>query len=85
MKSLRLDDRLAERLALAARREGVSESEFIRRAVARAVDEAQPLELPSDLADIIGVGSLGVQAAHRTGEAFREVLEERAKTAWFTR
>jgi metal-responsive CopG/Arc/MetJ family transcriptional regulator len=85
MKSLRIDEGLAERLRRAARREGVSESEFIRRAVARAVEETQPVELPSELADIVGVGKLGIQAAHRVGEAFREMLEEKAKSDWFTR
>ena len=80
MKSLRLDDELAERLARCARAEGVSESEFVRRAIQQAVDSAEPIELPgawSDLKGIIGAVRLdGPPVAHRTSEAFEEMLWE---------
>jgi predicted DNA-binding protein len=79
MKSLRLDDELAERLASCARADGVSESEFMRRAIQQAVDSAEPLEIPEDLKDIIGVGRLGLggTASRRTGELFAEGLWEK--------
>jgi negative regulator of replication initiation len=78
MKSLRLDDELAERLASCARADGVSESEFIRRAIQQAVDSAEPIEIPEDLKGIIGVGRLGLggTASRRTGELFTEMLWE---------
>lgn len=74
MKSLRLDDELAERLARTARADGISESEFVRRAIQQAVDSAEPLELPEDLKGIIGSIRLGESVAHRTGEVFTEML-----------
>jgi hypothetical protein len=80
MKSLRLDDELAERLARCARADGVSESEFIRRAIQQAVDSAEPLDLPEEWSDLKGIiGSVrlnGPSVSHRTGEVFTEMLWE---------
>jgi predicted DNA-binding protein len=65
-KSLRLDDDLAERLLSCARADGLSESEFIRRAIQQALDSAEPLEIPATLTVD------GVLSTYRTrdGQAF---------------
>jgi hypothetical protein len=77
VRSLRLDPNLDERVRQAAEKEGVSVSEFLRRAAVDRVDRVLA-ELPSQrLADVIGsVRGDGADVASRTGEVFTDLLVE---------
>ena len=81
MRSLRLEEALEKRMELAAAREGVSVSEFIRRAVAERADVA--LAGPTNaelLADVIGVAPSRLDdggVAHRVKDAYQQQLDER--------
>lgn len=77
MRSLRLDDELEERLQQAAAVRGESLSEFIRRAVDERA-EATLSRRAGAFDDVLGVVHGGGGRARRTGEAFRNVLAERA-------
>ncbi len=78
MRSLRLESELERRIELAAAREGVSVSEFIRRAAASRADVA--LAGPSNLellADVIGVADSGPgheDDSRRVSEIFTEYV-----------
>lgn len=52
--SLKMEEKLDRRLARASKTQGVSKSEFIRRAVERALDEAQPAKLPPTMLELAG-------------------------------
>jgi predicted DNA-binding protein len=74
LKSVRLDPELESRLERAARASAMSQSKFIREALARRCDEVLGGSLAERLAPILGiVHSSGGRAAH-TGAAFRQVL-----------
>jgi hypothetical protein len=81
MRSLRLEEALERRIELAAAQEGVSVSEFIRRAAAERADVA--LAGPTNaelLADVIGVAPSNLDdggVAHRVMDAYREELNEK--------
>jgi hypothetical protein len=81
MRSLRLEEALERRIELAAAREGVSVSEFIRRAAAERADVA--LAGPTNaelLADVIGVAPSKVDdggVAHRVKDAYQLELDEK--------
>jgi hypothetical protein len=77
MRSLRLDDVLEERLQRAAAVRGESVSEFIRRAVGERAD-ATLAGRGGDFDDVLGVVRGGGGRARRTGEAFTDLLAERA-------
>jgi hypothetical protein len=78
MKSLRIDPELERRLQRAAAVSGESLSEFIRRAAAERADATlAPTDGPS-FADVLGVVHGGGGRARRTGEAFTEMVAERA-------
>jgi len=77
VKSVRLDPGLEAKLERAARAVAVSESEFIRDALARRCAEVLGGSLAERLAPVLGiVNSAGGRAA-RTGAAFRQLLARR--------
>jgi hypothetical protein len=81
MRSVRLEAALERRIGLAAAQEGISVSEFIRRAAAERADIA--LAGPTNaelLADVIGVAPSNLDdggVAHRVKDAYREELDEK--------
>jgi hypothetical protein len=79
VKSVRLERGLEARLERAARAAAMSQSEFIRDALARRCDEVLTGSLAERLAPVIGiVRSTGGRAA-RTGAAFRSILARRRR------
>jgi hypothetical protein len=77
MKSLRLDPVLESKLEKAARAVAMSQSAFIRDALARRCDEVLGDSLAERLAPVIGIIESSGGRATRTGAAFREFLAER--------
>jgi hypothetical protein len=74
VKSVRLDPELEEKLERAARAMDMSQSEFIRDAVARRCEEILTSSLADRLNPVIGlIKSSGGRAA-RTGAAFRKAI-----------
>ncbi len=79
MKSVRLDTHLEAKLERAARALAMSQSEFLRDALARRCDEVLGDSLEERLAPVIGiVESSGGRAAH-SGTAFRAALARRRR------
>jgi hypothetical protein len=79
MKSVRLDKTLETRLERASRAMGMSQSEFLRDALARRCDEVLGSSLQQRLAPVIGmVKSSGGRAA-QSGIAFQAALAKRRK------
>jgi len=76
-KSFRLDSGLEARLERAARAEGTSTSESIRRAIGQYCEQVLETTLASRLADVIGLGHGGGGRARRSGEAFRRGIRHR--------
>jgi predicted transcriptional regulator len=77
VKSVRLESDLETRLERAAQMEGVSESEFMRRAIAERVDLRLSDTLENRLEGILGtINSNRGHAAH-AHERYRELLRER--------
>ena len=78
MKSVRLDADLADKLERAARARSMSQSEFIREALARRCEEVLGGSLAERLAPVIGIvqSAGGGRAAH-TGAAFRTLLKRK--------
>jgi hypothetical protein len=79
MKSVRLDKNLEERLERAARALAVSQSEFLREALARRCDEVLGSSLQQRLAPVIGMVKSSGGRAERSGAAFRATLAKRRK------
>ena len=80
MKSVRLDDDLEAKLERAARALAISQSEFLRDALARRCDEVLGGSLGQRLAPVVGiVHSSGGRAAH-SGAAFRAALARRRRS-----
>jgi hypothetical protein len=79
MKSVRLDPRLEANLERAARAAGMSQSEFIRDALARRCEELLGGSLAERLAPVAGVVHSSGGRADRTGAAFREALARRRR------
>ncbi len=79
MKSVRLDRDLQAKLERAARSLAVSQSEFIREAVARRCDEVLGSSLASRLAGVVGIVQSSGGRASRTGAALREILARRRR------
>jgi len=77
MRSVRLDDDLEQLVRRAAKREGTTVSEFLRRAARERAERT--LDAREQLADVIGAVRGGGGRAARTGEAFGEVLAERRR------
>jgi predicted transcriptional regulator len=79
MKSVRLDDNLEAKLERAARALAISQSEFLRDALARRCAEVLGDSLEQRLASVVGiVNSSGGRAAH-SGKAFRTSLARRRR------
>ena len=77
MKSVRLDPELETKLRRAARALDVSQSQFIREALARRCHEVLGDTLAQRLAPVIGsVKSRGGRASN-SGRAFRKLLAKR--------
>ncbi|TAK24189.1 MAG: hypothetical protein EPO26_07200 [Chloroflexota bacterium] len=80
MKSVRLGPERDEQLARAAQAEGLTESEYIRRALDRALAEfAARGTLRERLSDVIGSVRSSGGVARRTSEAFAELMDEERK------
>jgi hypothetical protein len=79
MKSVRLDDDLEQKLERAARAVAMTQSEFLRDALARRCDEVLGGSLAERLGAVVGVVNSSGGRAHRSGAAFREALAKRRK------
>jgi hypothetical protein len=78
MKSVRLDSDLQARLKMAARKTGVSESEFIRAAIAERSDASLADGLEGRLTGLVGaIRSKGGRAT-KAHERYRELLKRRS-------
>lgn len=77
MKSVRLGEELEARLKQAALREGVSESEFIRDAVAERTDSVLSASLEDRLTGVIGAVSSGRNYARNAHQRYRQLLVEK--------
>lgn len=75
MRSVRLDPELDDVVRRAARREGISVSEFLRRSAAERAQRMLPIDELFE--GIVGAVHTGGGVARRTGEAFTELLTER--------
>jgi hypothetical protein len=79
MKSVRLDVELEGKLERAARVVAMSQSEFLRDALARRCDEVLGASLQERLAAVVGILHTSGGQADRTGAAFRDALDKRRK------
>jgi hypothetical protein len=79
MKSVRLDANLEAKLARAARATAMSQSEFIRDALARRCAEVLGDSLAQRLGPVIGVVKSSGGRAERSGATFREALSRRRR------
>lgn len=79
MKSFRLDDETEKKLARAIEEEGISQSEFIRRAINHECDRVFEESLYDEVQDLVGSICAGGGKAEETGEAFEEYLRESSK------
>ena len=78
MRSLRLEPELDDKVRRAAAVKGESVSEFLRNAASARADETFASNPRDRFADVAGVVHGGGGRAERTGQAFRELLEERS-------
>lgn len=76
MKSVRLDTGLEAQLKRAARKEGVSESDFIRAAIAERAESTLGDDLESRLAGIIGAVRAGGGQAADAHQRYRDLLRQ---------
>jgi hypothetical protein len=77
MRSVRLDDETESRVRRAAAIEGVSVSEFLRRAASDRSERILSTGAADRLSDVVGtIRSQGGQA-RRTGRAFGDALAEK--------
>ena len=79
MRSVRLDPGLQTKLERAARAVAQSQSEFIRDALARRCAEVLGDSLAERLAPVVGIVRSAGGRAHRTGQAYREVVGRRRR------
>jgi hypothetical protein len=79
MKSVRLDQELEEKLERAARAVAMSQSEFLRDALARRCDEVLGSSLAERLVPVIGIVNSSGGRADRSGAAFRTAVDKRRK------
>jgi predicted DNA-binding protein len=79
MKSVRLNDELEAKLERAARATAMSQSAFLRDALARRCDEVLGSSLRERLASVVGVVKSSGGRAAQSGAAFRKVLARRRK------
>lgn len=78
--TLRLDPKTRQRIARLARRQRLSTSEVIRKAIAAWADRQEPVTSPYHaMADLIGVVRGGdPKRSERTGRHFASLLKRRA-------
>ena len=79
MKSVRLDHDLEAKLERAARALVMSQSEFLRDALARRCEEVLGESLADRLAPLIGIVKSSGGRAARSGAAFRAAVARRRK------
>jgi predicted transcriptional regulator len=77
MKSVRLDPSLERKLESAARAASMTQSEFIRDALARRCDEVLSGSLAERLAPVVGIVHSSGGRARATGKVFRRLLVQR--------
>ncbi len=77
MKSVRLDDNLQAKLKRAARALAMTQSEFVRDALARRCDEVLGDSLEQRLAPVVGIVNSSGDRAARSGVAFRVAMARR--------
>ncbi len=77
--TLRLDPKTRQRIARLARRQRLSTSEVIRRAIAAWADRQEPVTSPYDaMRDLIGVVRGGnPKRSEQTGRSFSALLKKR--------
>lgn len=80
MRSLRLDDKLEQRLQKAAATEGTTVSEFIRRAADERATRILASGSGDQLSDVIGAVHTSGGRARETGKAFTEVVVDRRRS-----
>ena len=80
MRSLRLDDKLEQRLQKAAATEGTSVSEFIRRAADERATQTLASSTDDQLADVIGAVRSSGGRARKSGKVFTEALADRRRS-----
>ena len=74
MRSVRLDNEMDQRVCRAAELEGISVSEFIRRAAADRSERTLSARAEDRLADVLGTIRSTRKQARRTGSAFTDAL-----------
>lgn len=80
MRSIRLDQQMDDRVRRAAAAEGISISEFLRRAADERAEATLSHLADQRLVDVIGVVRSGKRQARRSGKAFGDLLvDQRAK------
>jgi len=79
MRSVRLDDEMDHRVRRAAEIEGVSVSEFLRRAASDRCERMLSVGAKDRLADVVGAIRGRGDQARRTGEAFTDALVEKRR------
>jgi hypothetical protein len=80
MRSIRLDEQMDGRVRRAAAAEGISVSEFLRRAADQRADATLSRVAADRLADVVGVVRSDRRQARRSGKAFGDLLvDKRAK------
>lgn len=80
MRSVRLDDQMDRRVRRAAAAEGISVSEFLRRAADDRAERALSSTTEERLGDVIGAVRGTRRQARRSGEAFGDLLAERRRS-----
>jgi|1186.fasta_scaffold31985_2 hypothetical protein len=81
MRSVRLDEQTDKRVRRAAATEGVSVSEFIRRAADERADQVLSSGGEERLSDVLGAIRSRRRQARRSGEAFTEIVAEQRANA----
>jgi predicted DNA-binding protein len=79
MKSFRLSPELDARLRAAAKVEGVTVAEFMRRAIKARVEQVENETLNPKFSKYVGALSSDVLCADNTEEAFGKLLTEKQK------
>ena len=80
MRSVRLDPEMDGRLRRAAAVEGLSVSEFIRRAAADRANHTLSDRAEQPLRDVLGAINSDKRHARRSGAAFADLVAEKHKT-----
>jgi len=77
--TLRLDEKTRSRIGRLARQNGVSTSEFIRRAIEASVEREEPAVVPYQaVKDLIGVVRTGdPKLSQKMGQKFANLLKDR--------